>query len=353
MSIVVITGSAGLVGSEAARLFHAQGLDVVGIDNDLRAVFFGAEASVAWNAERLAATLPRYRHHALDIRDERGVQALFAALGPRVECVVHAAAQPSHDWAAREPATDFAINAVGTQVLLEATRRHCPQAAFLFTSSNKVYGDTPNRLPLLERETRWELDAAHPYAAHGIDEAMSVDGSLHTLFGAGKLAADVLVQEYAHSFGLKTVVFRGGCLTGSAHAGAEAHGFLAYLVRCALTGRPYTIHGYKGKQVRDNLHAADLASAFWHCFQHPRPGAVYNVGGARFSNCSILEAIELIAELGGKRVNCTLSPTPRPGDHIWWISDVRRLRQDYPQWSCRYDLRRIVEEIIGGVRARL
>lgn len=353
MSVCVVTGASGLVGSEAARHFHAQGMDVVGLDNDMRARFFGATASTAWNTKRLQADLPRYRHEALDIRDEAGVQALFRALGRSVTVVIHCAAQPSHDWAAREPMTDFTVNALGTLVLLEAVRQHAPDAVFIFTSTNKVYGDAPNELPLVELPTRWELDPAHPWAAHGIDETMRIDRSKHSVFGASKVAADVMVQEYGRYFGLRTGVFRGGCLTGPAHSGAELHGFLAYLVKCVVHGLPYTIYGYKGKQVRDNIHSADLVECFWRFTQQPRPGAVYNIGGARQASCSVLEAITMLQELAGRPLAYTLSTQARSGDHVWWISDVRAFQADYPGWAHTYDLKRTLAEMVAALRERM
>jgi CDP-paratose 2-epimerase len=353
MSVVVVTGSGGLIGSETARFFHEKGLAVVGIDNNLREYFFGADGSTVWNTERLQRELKHFTHEQLDIRDQPGIFQLFQKYGEKIALVVHTAAQPSHDWAAREPFTDFSVNAQGTLVLLEATRQFCPAAAFIFTSTNKVYGDAPNALPLVELETRWELDPTHAYAAHGIDESLSIDQSKHSILGASKVAADVLTQEYGRYFGLQTGTFRGGCLTGPAHAGAELHGFLAYLVKCAVSGRPYTIYGYKGKQVRDNIHAYDLVNAFWHFFQAPRAGAVYNIGGSRHSNCSLLEAGNYVAELCGRRLNYTLSEEARSGDHIWWISDVRRFQHDYPGWSYRYDQQTILREIVEAVQERL
>jgi CDP-paratose 2-epimerase len=352
MTVAIVTGSAGLVGSETARFLHAQGLDVVGIDNDMRAYFFGQDASTAWNTGTLLATLPRFRHAPIDIRDQQAVEALFREYEGAIGLVVHCAAQPSHDWAAREPMTDFSVNATGTLVMLEATRNHAPDAVFIFTSTNKVYGDTPNLLPLVERESRWELDPAHPWSEHGIDESMSLDQTKHSVFGASKVAADVMVQEYGRYFGLRAGVFRGGCLTGPAHSGAELHGFLAYLVRCAVTGKPYTIYGYKGKQVRDNIHSNDLVQWFWHFYREPNAGAVYNAGGSRFANCSILEAIDLIDELSGYRVSYTLTDDARAGDHIWWISDVRRFQRDYPAWEYRHDLRSTLAEMIDAAKER-
>jgi len=350
MSVVIVTGSAGLVGSEASRFFHRQGFDVVGIDNDMRSYFFGLPASTAPNRVRLERDLPRYRHVNLDIREFEPLDAVFREYGKNIALVIHAAAQPSHDWAAREPLTDFAVNANGTLHVLEAARRHCPQAVFIFTSTNKVYGEAPNGLPLIELDHRWEVDPAHRFAAFGIDESMSIDQTKHSIFGAGKVAADVLVQEYGRYFGLKTGVFRGGCLTGPAHAGAELHGFLAYLVLCAARGTPYTIFGYKGKQVRDNIHSRDLIEAFWHFFQGPRPAAVYNMGGSRHSNVSVLEAIRMIEELGGGKIQYELSDQPRSGDHIWYVSDVRRFQHDYPQWQYAYTLEQTLSEMIDAAR---
>ncbi len=352
MSVLVVTGSAGLIGAEAVRFFAACGFDIVGIDNDMRRVFFGDEAGTAWSRQRLESEVRSYRHVDGDIRDEALIDRLFARHGRAITAVVHVAAQPSHDWAARDPQTDFTVNANGTLNLLEATRRNCPDAAFIFASTNKVYGDTPNRLPLVELETRWEVAPDHPYAEHGIDEGMSVDHSLHSLFGASKLAADVMVQEYGRYFGMRTGVFRGGCLTGPGHSGAMLHGFLAYLAKCAVTGEPYTVLGYKGKQVRDNIHSYDLVNAFWHFVQAPRSGAVYNIGGGRHANCSMLEAIATCERLTGRPMNRSYSEQNRTGDHIWWISDVRRFQADYPEWCYRYDIEAILGEIVDMVSSR-
>lgn len=352
MSVVIVTGSSGLIGSETAKFFHQQGFDVVGIDNDMRAYFFGREASTDWNTQQLTSGLARFQHCSIDVRDAPSVESVFARHGKSIALVVHCAAQPSHDWAAREPVTDFSINATGTLVLLEATRKFSPDAVFIFTSTNKVYGDTPNSLPLVELERRWELDPKHPWSEHGIDESMSIDQTKHSIFGASKVAADVMVQEYGQYFGLRTGVFRGGCLTGPSHSGAQLHGFLAYLVRCAVTGRPYTIFGYKGKQVRDNIHSNDLVQCFWHFYRDPKPAAVYNMGGSRHSNCSMLEAIDLIAQLSGYQVDYSLSGDARSGDHIWWISDVRRFQRDYPAWSYSLDLRTTLGEMIEAAKDR-
>ena len=353
MSVVLVTGSAGLIGAESVRFFAAEGFDVVGIDNDMRRIFFGNEASTAWSRQRLEIEVKNYRHVDGDIRDTALLDTVFARYGDTVAAIIHTAAQPSHDWAATDPQTDFTINANGTLNLLEATRRHCPDAAFVFTSTNKVYGDAPNLLPLIEHEQRWEVSPEHAFAAHGIDESMNVDSCLHSLFGASKLAADVVVQEYGRYFGMRTACFRGGCLTGPGHSGAKLHGFLAYLAKCAVTGDPYTVLGYKGKQVRDNIHSYDLVNAFWHFIQAPRSGAVYNIGGSRHANCSMLEAIAACEQLTGKPMRWSYSDQNRTGDHIWWISDVRRFQADYPDWQYRYDIDAILGEVIDGVAWKL
>lgn len=352
MSIAIVTGSAGLVGSEAVRFLSQQGLDVVGIDNDMRRAFFGPEASTAWNRRQLETSIPNYRHCAIDIRDRDSVRALFAEHGSAIALVVHAAAQPSHDWAAQDPHTDFSVNATGTLVLLDAAHHFCPEATFIFTSSNKVYGDNPNRLPLVERETRWEVDPNHPYSRHGIDEHMAIDGCKHSLFGVSKAAADLLVQEYGRYFGMNTAVFRGGCLTGGAHSGTELHGFLSYLMRCVVEQRPYRVFGYQGKQVRDNIHATDLVNMFWHFHQNPRPGEIYNAGGSRHSHCSMREAIALCEKIAGRRLQWEYVDQERSGDHIWYVSDVGKFRAHYPQWSYTYDLEAIVAEIYDQWRLR-
>lgn len=352
MAIVIVTGSAGLIGSETVKRFHAEGYDVIGIDNDMRAYFFGSEASTSWNRERLIRELPRYTHFDYDIRNFEAIEQLFDEYKSEIVLIVHAAAQPSHDWAAREPFTDFTINANGTLNMLEALRRYCPEAVFIFTSTNKVYGDLPNALPLLELDERWEVDPAHPYAAHGIDETMSTDKSKHSLFGASKVAADVLAQEYGRYFGLKTGIFRGGCLTGPAHSGAELHGFLAFLTLRAVRGQPYTIYGYKGKQVRDNIHSKDLVEAFWQFFQSPRIGEVYNMGGSRHSNVSMLEAIRMIRDISGHQLQYTLTDNVRSGDHVWYVSDVRKFQQHYPNWRYHYNTETILRELIDHVRVQ-
>lgn len=351
MRTVIVTGSAGLVGSEAATFFAGEGLHVVGIDNDMRAVFFGQDASTAWRLAELQRSLgERYTHRNCDIRDAAAVNAVFGA--HRDIClVVHCAAQPSHDWASRDPQTDFGVNANGTLNVLEATRTHAPKAVFIFTSTNKVYGDTPNRLPLVELESRWEIAPDHTYA-DGIREDMSIDQSLHSLFGASKVAADVMVQEYGRYFGMFTGVFRGGCLSGPSHSGTELHGFLAYLMHCAATGRPYTVFGYKGKQVRDSIHSADLVRMFQAFFEAPRVGEVYNAGGGRASNCSMREAIAMCEQITGRPLHHTYSESNRSGDHIWYVSGLAKFQAHYPGWRIRYDVRAILEEIYERNRRR-
>lgn len=348
MAVCVITGSGGLIGAESARFFAMKGFDVVGLDNDMRSYFFGEAASTRNQSEILSHELPSYSHHHTDIRDEEAVGKLFRTFGKDIQLVIHTAAQPSHDWAANEPFTDFDINARGTLILLQQTRTHCPEAAFIFTSTNKVYGDTPNRLPLVEYDTRFDLDPSHPYARFGIDERMSLDASTHSLFGASKLSADIMVQEFGRYFGMNTVCFRGGCLTGAGHAGTEQHGFLAYLVHCAVTETPYTVIGYKGKQVRDNLHSSDLVRMFWEYKQKPRPGEVYNAGGGRHANCSVLEAIAMCEAITGDPLNWSYRHQHRIGDHIWWISDISKFRSHYPNWEYEYGIKEIIAALVSS-----
>ncbi len=339
---ILVTGSAVLIGSTAVRFYAEKGHEVHGIDNDMRKYFFGAEASTDWNRKALEEAYSEYKHHSMDIRDEKKMEELFKE--NEFELVIHTAAQPSHDWAAKEPFTDFTVNANGTLNLLENFRKRSPEGVFIFTSTNKVYGDNPNRLPLVEKETRYEIAEGHKFGK-GIDESMSVDSCLHSLFGASKLAADVLVQEYGRYFGLNTVAFRGGCLTGPDHSSTELHGFLAYLAKCIATGRKYTIYGYKGKQVRDNIHSFDLVNAFDQAYRNPRKGEVYNMGGSRHSNVSMKEAIEEIEELTGKEAVVEYIDKARVGDHIWYVSDVSKFKSHYPKWKYKYDGHAILKEI--------
>lgn len=348
MAIVLVTGSAGLIGSESVRFFCEKGFTVVGIDNNMRQVFFGEDASTEWNREKLSRDYgDRYIHHSVDIRDDRAISSIFKEYSSEITLIIHTAAQPSHDWAAKDPYMDFSVNANGTLVLLENTRQHCPGAVFIFCSTNKVYGDRPNFLPLIEQEFRWEIDGNHPYYANGIDEGMSIDACKHSLFGASKVAADVLVQEYGRYFEMKTASFRGGCLTGPSHSGTQLHGFLSYLMKCTMTGQSYNVYGYQGKQVRDNIHSYDLVNAFSHFYQAPRVAEVYNIGGSRFSNCSMLEAIGECEAIAGKKLNWQYVETNRIGDHIWWISDVSKFKEHYPTWELTYTVTDILKEIFN------
>lgn len=352
MNICVITGSAGLIGSEAVS-FVADKFDVVvGIDNNLRKYFFGNEGSTEWNKTRLQKNISNYKHYDLDIRDKGAIENLFKEYNTDIKLVLHTAAQPSHDWAAKEPFTDFSVNANGTLNMLEMCRLYSPAAVFIFTSTNKVYGDTPNYLPLRELESRWEIDENHPYYKNGIDENMTIDQSKHSLFGASKVAADILVQEYGKYFGMHTGIFRGGCLTGPNHSGARLHGFLSYLMKCAVTGEHYTIFGYKGKQVRDNIHSYDFVNMFWHFYNEPRIGEVYNAGGGRHSNCSMLEAIAICEKITGNKMNYSYTEDNRIGDHIWWISDLTKFKSHYPGWSWEYGIEDILLEIQEALVSR-
>ena len=344
MKTVIVTGACGLIGSESVRFFAEKGFHVVGIDNDFRKYFFGDEASTVWQGQELKEKYNNFELFSMDIRDSKQIDELFKKYSSDIDLIIHTAAQPSHDWAAKEPHTDFSINANGTLNLLEATRNFAPKAVFIFTSTNKVYGTNPNNLPLKETETRWEIDSFHPYY-RGIDEFMSIDHTKHSLFGASKVAADVLVQEYGQYFGMKTVSFRGGCLTGPGHSGAKLHGFLAYLMKCVVTEETYTIFGYKGKQVRDNIHSYDLVNCFYHFYQNPRAGEVYNMGGSRFSNCSMKEAIAISEKIVGKKLSYQYAEDNRIGDHIWYISDVTKFQSHYPKWK----LTKGIEHILGEI----
>lgn len=343
---VLVTGSSGLIGSEAVRFFNAKDFEIHGVDNNMRADFFGPKGDTTWMRDQLVDTMKRFTHHTLDIRNREDVIALFQKVKP--ELIIHAAAQPSHDLAASRPYDDFDVNAVGTLNLLEACRQNTPDAVFVFMSTNKVYGDGPNFIKLREEETRWEYD--DPAYVNGIPESFSIDNTMHSLFGASKVAADVLAQEYGKYFGMKTGIFRGGCLTGPAHSGVELHGFLNYLVRVALTGGDYTIFGYKGKQVRDQIHSHDVINAFWHFAQKPRPGEVYNLGGGKGNAASLLECVDMIADAsGGKKPNMTYSDQNRAGDHICYYSDLAKLKAHYPDWDLSYSLPQIVEQMVGQV----
>ena len=345
MPLVIVTGSGGLIGSQSVAHFVHAGYQVLGIENDMRARFFGEAASTARTTDRLVEEFAgSFRSIDADIRDADRIDRLLAENAGAVELIIHTAAQPSHDWAASDPHTDFTVNANGTLNLLQAARNHAPSATFVFCSTNKVYGDRPNSLPLVETDRRLELPGDHRYH-RGIDTSMSIDRSTHSLFGVSKCAADLLVQEFGNYFEMPTVCFRGGCLTGPNHAGTQLHGFLSYLMRCAMTGEPYTVLGYGGRQVRDNIHSADLVAAFHAFHRAPRRAAVYNIGGGRRSNCSMLEAIEACERVTGRPMDWTLSEENRIGDHRWWISDLEPFQRDYPDWDLTYDVPAILREI--------
>jgi CDP-paratose 2-epimerase len=346
---ILVTGSSGLIGSELCLFFHAQGFELHGIDNNQRAVFFGPQGDTTWNRDRLLREIPSFKLHTLDIRDREGVRACIESVRPAA--ILHTASQPSHDLAASIPFDDFETNATGTLNLLEAARRHCPESPFIHFSTNKVYGDRPNLIAMEELPTRW--DYSDPAYAGGIPESFSIDQSKHSLFGASKVAADILVQEYGRYFGMPTCCLRGGCLTGPNHSGVELHGFLSYLVRCNLEGRRYTVYGYKGKQVRDNIHSTDVARFVWAFFQAPRVAEVYNIGGGKANSCSILEAFALVEKLSGKPQEYVYSETARSGDHICYYSDLSKMRRHYPNWDLTITLEHCLAEIVESWQARL
>jgi CDP-paratose 2-epimerase len=354
MKIAIITGSAGLIGSQACDFFSDKGYKIIGIDNDMRAYFFGEGSSTKDSLESLKSKINDYEHYNIDIRDYQKLNEVFSKYSSDIDIVIHTAAQPSHDWAANEPLTDFSINATGTMNMLEVTRLNCPKATFIFTSTNKVYGDTPNKHKYLyEVETRWEcFDGVGNLFQ--IDESMSIDNTKHSVFGASKVAADIMCQEYGKYFGMNVGIFRGGCLTGPNHAGAELHGFLSYLVKCIVNDKPYTIFGYKGKQVRDNIHSWDLVNMFWEFHQNPKQGEVYNAGGGRDNSTSILEAIDTINKIAGTNWNnYTISEQNRIGDHIWYISDLRKFRTHYPNWNITIDLEETIKQMVEFEKNKL
>lgn len=347
---VFITGSSGLIGSELVTFFDSRATRVIGVDNNMRADFFGPEGDTTWNLQRLRQSTRRFSHHQLDIRDREGLSGLFTHEGP-FDLIVHCAAQPSHDLAARRPFDDFDVNATGTLNVLEMARQHCPEAVVVFMSTNKVYGDAPNELPLNELDRRW--DYARPEDYQGVTEAMRIDRSTHSIFGASKLAADVVTQEYGRYFGMKTHCLRGGCLTGPNHSGVELHGFLSYLVKTQLSGKTYRIYGYKGKQVRDNIHSYDVARAIEEIYANPRSGEVYNMGGGRANSCSILEAFDIVEELTGKKMQYEYLDQPRVGDHICYISDLSKFQSHYPKWSVTKSLKDVLLDMITAWNVRL
>ena len=345
MSVVLITGSTGLVGSEAVKFFCEKGFDVVGIDNNLRKFFFGKDGSTSWVKNRLIKNYKNFRNYETDIRNLNKLNKIFNKYKKNISILIHCAAQPSHDYGKNYPIIDFNVNATGTLNLLELTKKYCPNACFIFMSTNKVYGDNPNRLKIYEKTTRWELKQKDKYFK-GIAESFPIDDCTHSFFGVSKTYADLIVQEYGKNVGLKTVCFRGGCITGPNHSGAKLHGFLSYLVKLSIAKKKYSLIGYKGKQVRDNLHSYDLVNGFWEFYKKPSKGEIYNIGGGRYSNCSIIEALNIVEEIKGFKIKREIIKNPRVGDHIWYISNTSKFKKHYPNWKQRYDTKKIIEELI-------
>ncbi len=345
MSIVLITGSTGLVGSEAVTFFSEKGFEVVGIDNNLRKFFFGDDGSTLWIKRKLNKKFNKFKNHNIDIRNYNSLKSIFSKYKKNISLIIHCAAQPSHDYGKNYPIIDFNVNATGTLNLLELTKLFCPEASFIFMSTNKVYGDNPNKLSLRENKLRYEISPASKYFK-GIDEKFSIDECTHSFFGVSKTYADLIVQEYGKNLGLNTVCFRGGCITGPNHSGSKLHGFLSYLVKISLSKKKYSLIGYKGKQVRDNLHSNDLINCFWEYYKKPKKGEVYNIGGGRFSNCSIIEALNYVEELKNIKIKRNLIKKPRVGDHIWYISDTSKFKNHYPNWKQKYNTKKIIEELV-------
>ena len=345
MSIILITGSSGLVGSESVNFFSEKGFDVIGIDNDLRKFFFGSEASTISIKNNLIRRNKRFKNFSIDIRNYNSLNKIYKKYKKNISLIIHCAAQPSHDYGRNFPMLDFNVNATGTLNLLELTKRYCPDAPFIFMSTNKVYGDNPNRLKIEEKQKRWELKKKDKYYK-GIDEKFSIDNCTHSFFGVSKTYADLIVQEYGKNIGLKTVCFRGGCITGPNHSGAKLHGFLSYLVKISISKKKYSLIGYKGKQVRDNLHSYDLVNSFWEFFKKPTKGEVYNIGGGRFSNCSIIEALDMVEEITNISIQRKILKKPRIGDHIWYITDLSKFKKQYPNWKQKYNTRKIIEDLL-------
>ena len=345
MSIVIITGSSGLVGSESVNFFCRKGFDVIGIDNNLREFFFGKDGSTIWVKKRLIKKHKKFKHHNVDIRNTNGLKKIFKRYKKNISLVIHCAAQPSHDYGKNYPFLDFNVNATGTLNLLELTKKYCPNAPFIFMSTNKVYGDNPNKLKIIEKKTRWELKKTDKNFK-GIKEDFSIDNATHSFFGVSKTYADLIVQEYGKNIGLKTACFRAGCITGPNHSGAKLHGFLSYLVKASLKRKKYTLIGYKGKQVRDNIHSNDLVTCFWEFFKKPKIGAIYNTGGGRFSNCSIIEALNLVENMSGLQIKKKILKVNRTGDHIWYVSNMKKFRKDYPNWKQKYSTQKIIKELV-------
>ena len=348
MSLAIITGSTGLVGSESVNFFHGKGFDVIGIDNNLRKLFFGKNGSTIWLRSKLIKRNKNFKNYNIDIRNSNNLEKIFRKYSKRISVIIHCAAQPSHDYGKNYPFLDFNVNATGTLNLLELTKRYSPNAPFIFMSTNKVYGDNPNKLKLIEKKTRWELKLTDKNYK-GIKENFSIDNATHSFFGVSKTYADLIVQEYGKNVGLRTVCFRAGCITGPNHSGTNLHGFLSYLVKASLKYKRYNLIGYKGKQVRDNLHSNDLVNCFWEFYKKPKIGEIYNIGGGRFSNCSIIEALNLVENISGIKVKKKIFKTPRVGDHIWYISDTSKFKKHYPKWKQRYDSKKIIEELIDNL----
>ena len=341
---IMITGSDGLVGSESSYFFSSLGYKIIGIDNNFRAKYFGKDASTLWNRQKIKKEIPNYVHFHRDISSKDNLEDIFQKYGKKTVLIIHAAAQPSHDWAAKNPQLDFRVNANGTLNMLELTRQYCKETPFIYLSTNKVYGDNPNKLNFNETTSRFTIDLNSKFV-NGIDETMSIDNSLHSLFGVSKASADLLVQEYGKYFNMNTVSFRGGCLTGSKHSGTELHGFLSYLIKCMIVSKQYTIFGFKGKQVRDNIHSQDLVTAFNEFMKNPKKGAVYNIGGGQFANCSIIEAIEIGEKITGNKLNFKYEKISRIGDHKWYISDIGKFKSDYPNWEMKFSIQKTIEDI--------
>ena len=345
MSVVIITGSTGLVGSEAVKFFCDKGFDVVGVDNNLRKFFFGKDGSTIWLRNKLTKKYKNFKNYNSDIRNYKILNNIFKKYSKNISLIIHCAAQPSHDYGKNFPIIDFNVNATGTLNLLELTKKFCPQAPFIFMSTNKVYGDNPNKLKFYEKKLRWEIKNQNEYYK-GITEKFPIDDCTHSFFGVSKTYADLIVQEYGKNIGLKTVCFRGGCITGPNHSGAKLHGFLSYLVKLSLHKKKYSLIGYKGKQVRDNLHSKDLVNCFWEFFKRPKRGEIYNIGGGRYSNCSILEALNIVEGFTGINIKKEIIKKPRIGDHIWYISNTSKFKRDYPNWKQKYNTKKIIEELI-------
>jgi len=346
MSVALITGSAGLVGSEAVKFFCDKGFDVVGIDNNLRKFFFGKDGSTSWVKKKLKRDYKNFYNYNTDIRNFNSLEKIFRKYSKKISLIIHCAAQPSHDYGKNYPTIDFNVNATGTLNLLELTKKFCPESCFIFMSTNKVYGDNPNNLELYETKSRFELKKKNKYYK-GINEGFSIDNCIHSFFGVSKTYADLIVQEYGRNVGLKTVSFRGGCITGPNHSGAKLHGFLSYLIKSCILEKKYTLIGYNGKQVRDNLHSNDLINCFWEYYKKPSRGEIYNIGGGRYSNCSILEALNLVEQKCNIKIKKKIIKSPRMGDHIWYISDTAKFRSHYPKWKQKYNTEKIIEELIG------